>query len=84
MIRIRHAQNELLYSKKPIQQICEESGFPSFSQFNRVFQQYCAMSPSAFRKDTDHQSQLLLRRSDPEHNTKATLPRILQTPEEQG
>ncbi|MGD9926575.1 MAG: helix-turn-helix transcriptional regulator [Sphaerochaeta sp.] len=84
MIRIRHAQNDLLYSKKPIQQICEESGFPSFSQFNRVFHQYCEMSPSAFRKDTDHRSQLLLRRSDPEHNTKATLPRILQSPEEQG
>lgn len=84
MIRIRHAQNELLYSKKPIQQICEESGFPSFSQFNRVFNQYCEMSPSAFRKDTNHRSQLLLRHSDPEHNSDATLPRILQTPEEQG
>ncbi len=84
VIRIRNAQNLLLYSTKTIKDICNSCGFPSFSQFNRVFHKYCAMSPTEFRKNTDQQSQLLQRRSDPERNAKATLPRILQSPQEQG
>ncbi|NLA96982.1 MAG: hypothetical protein GX836_02040, partial [Spirochaetales bacterium] len=44
---------------------------------------YCNMNPTEFRKDVNHQSLLLLRQSDPERNAHASLPRILQTPEEQ-
>ena len=50
MTRIRNAQKMLLNTEESIQAISEECGFTSFSQFNRVFDKYCAMSPSVFRK----------------------------------
>ncbi|HPE92372.1 MAG: AraC family transcriptional regulator [Sphaerochaeta sp.] len=83
LVRVRNAQNLLLYSNTSIRDICSRCGFSSFSQFNRVFHKYCNMNPTEFRKDVNHQSQLLLRQSDPERNAHASLPRILQSPEEQ-
>lgn len=83
LVRVRNAQHQLLYTSKRISEISEACGFSSFSQFNRVFHKYCSMSPTAFRKAEKNQAKILLRSIDPEHNAKATLPRILQNPEEQ-
>lgn len=50
MTRIRNAQKLLFDSDDSIQMIAEKCGFTSFSQFNRVFNKYCTMSPRLFRK----------------------------------
>lgn len=51
MTRIRNVQYLLLNTKKKISELAEESGFTSFSQFNRIFQKYCSQSPSEYRKN---------------------------------
>lgn len=53
MTRIRNAQQLLLYTDKKISDIAEECGFTSFSQFNRVFNKFCGLCPSRFRKNGD-------------------------------
>lgn len=50
MTRIRNAQKMLLNTDETIQNIAEKCGFTSFSQFNRVFEKYCTIPPSVFRK----------------------------------
>lgn len=50
MTRIRNAQQLLLYSKINVTEIADQCGFTSFSQFNRVFNKYCGVCPSKFRK----------------------------------
>ena len=84
LIRVRDAQHQLLYSTKKIRDISEACGFTSFSQFNRVFHKFCGMSPTVFRRDENNQEPILLRTLDAERNSQATLPRILQSPQEQG
>ena len=49
MTRIRNAQQLLLSTNLKITTIAEQCGFTSFSQFNRVFNKLCHMSPSQFR-----------------------------------
>jgi len=49
MTRIRNAQQMLLSGDKKITEIAEECGFNSFSQFNRVFNKVCGVSPSKFK-----------------------------------
>ena len=51
MTRIRNAQTLLLSSNEPITEIAFQSGFTSFSHFNRVFHKFVQMSPSKFRKE---------------------------------
>jgi Response regulator containing CheY-like receiver domain and AraC-type DNA-binding domain len=53
MTRVRNAQQLLLYTDMKVSDIAEECGFNSFSQFNRVFNKFCGMSPSAFRSADD-------------------------------
>jgi AraC-like DNA-binding protein len=50
MTRIRNAQQFLLYTEMKVKDISEQSGFTSFSQFNRVFKKFCHSSPLAYRK----------------------------------
>lgn len=50
MTRIRNAQQLLLYTNIRIKDITERCGFTSFSQFNRVFNKFCKVSPSEFRR----------------------------------
>ncbi|MFA6775247.1 MAG: AraC family transcriptional regulator [Sphaerochaetaceae bacterium] len=47
--RIRGAQRLLLTTNFGIQEISERCGFSSFSQFSRVFDKYCGVSPRTFR-----------------------------------
>ncbi|MDO5415668.1 MAG: AraC family transcriptional regulator [Lachnospiraceae bacterium] len=49
MTRVRNAQYALLNSKEKISDIAVSCGFSSFSQFNRVFQKFTGISPSAYR-----------------------------------
>jgi AraC-like DNA-binding protein len=49
MTRIRNAQQLLLSTNLKITAIAEQCGFTSFSQFNRVFNKLCHVSPSQFR-----------------------------------
>ena len=49
MTRIRNAQQMLLSGDKKITEIAESCGFNSFSQFNRVFNKVCGVSPSKFK-----------------------------------
>ncbi|MCI2104315.1 MAG: AraC family transcriptional regulator, partial [Sphaerochaeta sp.] len=50
MTRVRGAQRLLLTTDQSIQDVAERCGFASFSQFNRVFDKYCGVSPRTFRK----------------------------------
>lgn len=50
LTRIRNAQSLLISTNKPITDIAFLSGFSSFSQFNRVFNNFVDTSPSKFRK----------------------------------
>lgn len=51
LTRIRNAQSLLISTNKPITDIAFLSGFSSFSQFNRVFNNFVGTSPSKFRKN---------------------------------
>lgn len=53
--RVKNAQYLLLNSKDKITKIAEQTGFSSFSQFNRVFRKFCGMSPSDY-KNTSRQT----------------------------
>nr|WP_319473977.1 AraC family transcriptional regulator [uncultured Sphaerochaeta sp.] len=81
-IRVRNAQQLLLYSRMKIKEICASCGFTSFSQFSRVFSKFCAVTPSSFRKNSNHQSELILRSMDPERNADATPSKALQSEDE--
>ena len=48
-VRIRKAQQYLQYTDMQISQIAEICGFTSFSNFNRVFNKVCNISPSGYR-----------------------------------
>lgn len=48
--RTKNAQQLLLYTDTKITEIAEQCGFTSFSQFNRVFNKFCGMSPRSFRQ----------------------------------
>ncbi len=61
MTRIRNAQQLLLYTDNKITDIAELSGFSSFSQFNRVFNQVCGRSPREFKNQT-RKSEVTTRR----------------------
>lgn len=50
LTRIRNAQTMLVSTNKPITDIAFASGFSSFSQFNRAFNNFVGTSPSKFRK----------------------------------
>ena len=49
MTRIKNAQQLLLNTDLRITAIAQQCGFTSFSQFNRVFNKFCKVSPSQFR-----------------------------------
>lgn len=51
MTRVRNAQQLLIYTRLKISEIAGQSGFNSFSQFNRIFNKFSGMSPSEFRKN---------------------------------
>ena len=51
MTRVRNAQTLLLSTDAPITDIALQSGFKSFSQFNRAFNKFLQMSPSRFRQE---------------------------------
>lgn len=53
MTRIRNAQFALTNTNTKITEIAANCGFTSFSQFNRVFQKFCMVSPSDFRKTNE-------------------------------
>ncbi|MCM1025578.1 MAG: AraC family transcriptional regulator [Roseburia sp.] len=55
MTRVRNAQTLLLSTDIPITEIALQSGFKSFSQFNRAFNKFLQMSPSRFRKESGAQ-----------------------------
>lgn len=81
-IRVRNAQQLLLYSQMKIKGICSACGFTSFSQFSRVFSKFCGVAPSSFRKNMNHQSEQMLRALDPERNARATPSKALQSEDE--
>lgn len=49
MTRIKNAQQLLINTDFRITAIAQQCGFTSFSQFNRVFNKFCNVSPSQFR-----------------------------------
>lgn len=48
--RIKNTQYLLINSDKKISEIAFETGFSSFSQFNRIFKRICGISPTEYRK----------------------------------
>lgn len=51
LTRVRNAQTLLLSTENSIADIAFQSGFSSFSQFNRAFNKFMHQAPSAFRKN---------------------------------
>lgn len=49
-VRVSQACQRLIRTDSPIQQICQDSGFPNVSHFNRVFRKITGKKPLAFRK----------------------------------
>ncbi|MCD8179423.1 MAG: helix-turn-helix transcriptional regulator [Tannerellaceae bacterium] len=49
--KIRHIQNSLQESKKPLKEIADEYGFSSFSQFNDYCKKHIGMTPGQIRKN---------------------------------
>ncbi|WP_157669761.1 AraC family transcriptional regulator [Chitinibacter sp. GC72] len=49
-LRVIHACNLLLSSSMKIENIASQSGFPSLSNFHRIFQAYTQLTPHAFRR----------------------------------
>ncbi len=49
-VRMAHARDLLLYSRKPISEIAEACGFNSLYYFCRVFKQQTGLTPSQFRR----------------------------------
>lgn len=52
MTRIRNAQQLLFKTNIKITEVASLCGFNSFSQFNRIFNKLCGISPSAFKQKT--------------------------------
>lgn len=53
-IRLRHASQQLIKTKKKILDIAEDCGFPSISNFIRLFQKTYGLTPSQYRlKNSD-------------------------------
>lgn len=50
LVRIRNAQHLLLNSSLKVTEIAARTGFSSSSQFNRVFQKLCGISPTTYRE----------------------------------
>ncbi len=48
--RVKNAQERLMNSDESIQEICDECGFSSFSQFSRIFRKICGMTPREYRQ----------------------------------
>ncbi len=51
MTRVRNAQTLLVSTDIPITDIALQSGFKSFSQFNRAFNKFLQLPPSKFRRE---------------------------------
>lgn len=49
-VRINHACKLLMETVKPVSEICYESGFNNFSNFNRYFKQLIGFTPNQYRK----------------------------------
>lgn len=49
-VRMEHAKNLLLYSRRPVCEIAERCGFSSFYYFCRVFRQQTGLTPSQYRR----------------------------------
>jgi AraC-like DNA-binding protein len=56
LTRVKNAQYLLQNSDLKITQISEQTGFSSFSQFNRVFRKFCGMSPSDYKISARNQT----------------------------
>ncbi|MCI9183295.1 MAG: AraC family transcriptional regulator [Lachnospiraceae bacterium] len=56
LTRVKNAQYLLLNSDNKITRISEQTGFSSFSQFNRVFRKFCGMSPSDYKISAHNQT----------------------------
>ena len=59
--RIKNAQYLLINSQKKISEIAFETGFLSFSQFNRIFKRICGISPTEYRKRNGSSQNKIIR-----------------------
>lgn len=51
--RLRRAQDQLMYTTKPIQEIAESCGYNNVEHFCRQFRQYIGCTPGQFRKSSN-------------------------------
>lgn len=58
LVRVRAVRQYLLYTDMSITDIAQKTGFNSFSQFNRVFNKFCDISPSKFRANSYNEQAL--------------------------
>ncbi|AEC02485.1 helix-turn-helix domain-containing protein [Parasphaerochaeta coccoides] len=81
LTRIRNAQQHLLYTKDKIKDVAEKCGFTSFSQFNRVFNKFCGMSPSEFRRDKKRRTEVFVKLLVPERKAESEPSRAMVSPD---
>ncbi len=67
-VRIRYALQMLSYTDARIHDIITDCGFSSSSQFNRTFSAFCSLSPSAFRKLSSQDKEIIISSLDPERS----------------
>ena len=49
--RFNYACSLLIYTDRPVTEVCMEAGFESQRTFNRVFRQFCHMTPREYRRE---------------------------------
>ncbi|WOC31619.1 MULTISPECIES: helix-turn-helix transcriptional regulator [Caproicibacterium] len=58
--RIRMAEDQLLYTDKPVSEVAEQCGYSNLEHFCRQFKKTAGLSPTAFRKQADASEQTFL------------------------
>lgn len=51
--RLNYACSLLMHTDRPVTEVCMEAGFESQRTFNRVFRQFCHMTPREYRREME-------------------------------
>ncbi|MGI8386859.1 GH39 family glycosyl hydrolase [Robertmurraya sp. P23] len=72
-VRLKHAVNDLINTKKTITRVALDNGFPTLSSFNRVFREYYELKPVDYRKSMEASLKLEKPPSNEDDNDKALI-----------
>ncbi len=72
-VRLKHAVNDLINTKKTITRVALDNGFPNLASFNRVFSEYYELKPVDYRKNMGASFKLEKSPSIEDKNNKALI-----------